>query len=62
MDELLALALLSPIAPTPKLGAGGEGGQEGQWQDPGAGRGYGEPAPGLLEGCPPQLLVSHLVA
>ena len=37
MDELLALALLSPTAPTPKLGAGGEGGQEGQWQDPGAG-------------------------
>lgn len=34
MDELLALALLSPTAPTPKLGAGGEGGQEGQWQDP----------------------------
>ena len=37
MDELLALALLSSTAPTPKLGAGGEGGQEGQWQDPGAG-------------------------
>lgn len=37
MDELPALALLCPAAPSPKLGAGGEGGQEGQWQDPRAG-------------------------
>lgn len=48
MDGLPALALLCPAAPSPKLGAGEEGGQEGQWQDPGAGSG-GPAPPGCLE-------------